>query len=327
MGAADIPTSFGFPTFLRIFFPGFVGSVVYSYAFMPIIAGQKWASLTIEERILFWIISGVFLGLIIILFDFQIYQFLEGIQFWPQSLRKYKYKKTEEALKKTNFDWESRKTERKNERDVEKDKRDEEKIRELNYEILNLLSKIREFPQDPNMRLSKGRYPTEATRFGNVLAEYETYSERQYGMHMRVFWNHLWLLLPIDLQNDLDLKGSLADFPVYLTFIFISYAVIGSLGFLLQQELSLAASCFVGALMISVLFYHAAIASHKVYGRYIKAVFDLYRIDLAKKLDIKCSLIPSAEEIAMWQDYWHFLLDYKEPDSKRLYDWTKVAKR
>jgi hypothetical protein len=277
---------------------------------MPIIAGQKWISLTIVDRILFWVISGIIMGLIVILFDVQIYQFLEGIQFWPKKMWLCKYRSAEKAFKNLNLEWESKISDRKNERN-------KEKIGELSNDISSLLSRIREYPQDPDMRVSSGRYPQEATRFGNVLAEYETYSERQYGMHMRVFWSHLWLLLPKDLQDDLDLKGALADFPVYLSFIFLSYAFIGSLGFLLQYGPLFAASCFVGALLISVVFYHEAISSHKVYGQYIKAAFDLYRIDLAKKFDLECSLIPSDEEIAVWRDYWHFLLDYKKPDSKR----------
>ena len=68
--------------------------------------------------------------------------------------------------------------------------------KELIDKSLDLLDETRKFPYNPDEGFYSERCPEEATLFGNVLAEYEGYSEKQYGMHIMVFWPHLWLILP-----------------------------------------------------------------------------------------------------------------------------------
>lgn len=198
-------------------------------------------------------------------------------------------------------------------------KEDKKELLEINYEASKLGDEVRKFPYNPDKGFYSKRYPEEATIFGNVLAEYESYSEKQYGMHIMVFWPHLWLILPKELKEDLDLRGAKADFLVYLSFIFLSYTLIGGVGFYFQQKLLIAIICILVSLFLCFFFYEISIQVHKSYGRYIKAVFDIYRVDLAKKLKadiVVTNLIPDEAERNSWRKYRKHLLDYKKPDKK-----------
>jgi hypothetical protein len=73
--------------------------------------------------------------------------------------------------------------------------------------------------------------------------------------------------------------------------------------------------CLIGSLLLSYSFYSASISSIKNYGKYIKAVFDLYRFDLAGKMEIPMTakhLIPDDDEVESWRKLRKYLLDYKK---------------
>ena len=57
-------------------------------------------------------------------------------------------------------------------------------------------------------------------------------------------------------------------------------------------------------------------SNHKNYGRFIKAIFDIYRFDLAKKLKITISYTPNEDEIEKWHQYRIYLLDYVKTNDK-----------
>jgi hypothetical protein len=132
---------------------------------------------------------------------------------------------------------------------------------------------------------------------------------------MMVYWQHLWLILPAEVKEDLDLRGAKVDFLVYLSFILLSYAFVGGAYFLCNGAVKEAMFCFIVSILLSFFFYTASVSSVKNYGRYIKAVFDLYRFDLAKKMDIPMGtkhLIPDDEEVDSWRRLRKYLLDYKK---------------
>lgn len=163
------------------------------------------------------------------------------------------------------------------------------------------------------------RYPEYPTEFGNVLAEYELYSEKQYGMHMIVFWQHLWLILPKELRDDLDLRSAKADFNVYVSFILLTFAFMGSMVFAFQLNswynifywsIPKALISAVISLFGFYIFYKLSISEHKTYGRYVKSVFDLYKSDLATKLEI--GKFPENEKKS-WVKKRRYFLDYRQP--------------
>ena len=355
MGIADVPTSLGSSFFIKTFLPGFVASVLYSSAVMPIIASSFWVSLTIENKLILCTILAIVVGMVITSLDLYIYQFFEGIRFWPKQVRQWNYSRIQRHFKKIDCELKDVKDQiRKKTEQIEKDKeelielnykdcelkdvkdqirkktkqieKDKEELIELNYKSSKLWAEVRKFPYNPDEECYSERYPNEATVFGNVLAEYEGYSEKQYGMHMMVFWQHLWFILPKELKEDLDLRGAKADFIVYLSFIFLSYALIGGIGFYFQRNTWVSIStydiplgaiiCFFISIVLCFFFYYVSISIHKSYGRCIKAVFDLYRIDLAQKLKIEISLIPGNAERKNWRKHRKYLLDYKKPDTK-----------
>lgn len=165
------------------------------------------------------------------------------------------------------------------------------------------------------------RFPENPTELGNVIAEYELYSEKQYGMHMMVFWQHLWLILPKELRDDLDLRSAKADFNVHVSFVLLTFAFIGTTMFAFDSWYKIFSWSFplkaVASALISLLglfvFYKLSISEHKAYGRYIKAAFDLYRFDLAKKFNIKISEFPEIEKKS-WEIRRRFFLDYRQPE-------------
>ena len=328
MAIADVPTSFGSSFFIKTFLPGFVASILGSYAVMPIIASSFWASLTVASKLILWTISAMVIGMMITSLDLYIYQFFEGIRFWPKPIRRWKYKRILRHFKKIDNKLKEvgdRIGEiRKKKEQTEEDKKE---LIELYYKSSKLWAEVRKFPYNPDKGFYSRRYPDEATIFGNVLAEYEGYSEKQYGIHMMVFWPHLWFILPEELKEDLDLRGAKVDFLVYLSFIFLFYAPIGGIGFYFQRntwvtiltyDLPLGAIiCFFISIVLCFFFYYVSISTHKSYGRYIKAVFDLYRFDLAQKLkiDVTGKSISNDTERKNWRKYWKHLLDYENPDN------------
>jgi len=321
----DVPTSFGSSFFIKTFLPGFVASILYSYAVMPIIACSFWASLTVASKLILWIISGIVVGMAIASLDLYIYQFFEGIN-WPKPVWNWRYGSIKRHFK--NIDNELENLKKRYEVIMQKKElkeEDKKELLEINHKRSKLWAEVRKFPYNPDKGSYSRRYPDEATIFGNVRAEYEGYSEKQYGMHMMVFWQHLWLILPKELKEELDLRGAKADFLVYLSFIFLIYAPIGGIGFYFQRntwasiltyDIPLGAIiCFFISIVLCFFVYYVSISTHKTYGRYIKAVFDLYRFDLAQKLkiDVTGKSISDDTERKNWRKYQKYLLDYKKP--------------
>jgi hypothetical protein len=153
--------------------------------------------------------------------DFYIYQFFEGIRFWPEKLWKWKFNKVCSHFENVDNDL---KEVEKNIQEIEKKKnqtrKDKNELSKLIKKSSCLWAKVREYPYDPTNAFFCNRYPQEATRLGNVLAEYESYSENQYGMHIIIFWHHLWIIFPKDIRDDLNLRVAKADFSIYFSFIF-----------------------------------------------------------------------------------------------------------
>jgi ABC-type multidrug transport system fused ATPase/permease subunit len=291
MAIADIPTSFGSSFFIKTFLPGFVASILGSCAVMPIIASSFWASLTVASKLILWIISGIVFGMVITSLDLYIYQFFEGIRFWPEPIRRWKYKRIRKQFEKIDEKLEEVEDGIREIRKIRKKKgqneKDKEELQELYYKSSELWAEVRKFPYNPDKGFYSRRYPDD-------------------GMHMMVFWPHLWFILPKELKDDLDLRGAKVDCLVYFAFIFLSYIFIGGLGFFVQQKPLVAIISIFVSLFLCFFFYRISIQAHNSYGGYIKAIFDIYRVDLAKKLKagiVITNLIPNDAERKSWRKY------------------------
>lgn len=159
----------------------------------------------------------------------------------------------------------------------------------LNEKIGDLSGKLRKYPFNEE---EKYNYPITWTRLGNVLAEYEGYSEVCYGMHFNVFWQRLWYILSKDEREDIEQRGATADFLSYMALLILIYAPFSGIGWYLQLQnykspLGLFDSIyfiwilsFIGFLLVHRSIYNAAVDEHERYGGYIKALFDIHHSEL-----------------------------------------------
>jgi hypothetical protein len=319
MEVPDIPLKMGTDFLIRAVLPGLVAFFAF---FKPIIypsINRLWNTLDFEGKLLIWLLIGFAIGISFMLCDWFIYQFLEGLRFWPKCLRRWKYKKIVEYFNNLHTDLEELEQKKKRE-DLSY-----ERSQEISFEESELKRKIREFPPDFTRNNSSKRCPVFPTRFGNVLCDYEEYSMNNYGMHMMVFWNHLFHNLNKEIREEIKLQGAIADLCVYLCFVSFLSIFLGPLGLFLQKEswnmilgYSIPLSSLVWLFLFIVafrLFYELSITQHKNYGRLVKSVFDLYRGKLAKDLGFeiekKLSKDSIEKEKALWKKYFRFYLDYE----------------
>lgn len=294
-------------------------------------------------------ITGILIGLVLTSLDLYIYQFFEGIRFWPEPIWWYMYRRELGTYKKLDSNLEQKVNELESKSkefpekttDIEKTKIEEEIIK-LNMEIKNISTKMREYPYDPEEKFRSKRHPVECTNLGNIIAEYESYPKEQYGMDFGVFWYHMWLILPKEIRDEIDISAAKSDFLVYLSFIFLIAPLLITIKvFFIKDTIYVAVRDFIHfdhfllnvlsflvlmvifSLLISYLFYRISILAHKSYGRYIKSLFDIYRIDLSKKAGIAIPLCPNKDEREIWAEYGKFLEDYKE---LRLWEFRKKIK-
>ncbi|MFA6373074.1 MAG: hypothetical protein WCW68_10645 [Methanothrix sp.] len=304
---ANIPTSFGFSTFIRVLLPGFIFSLLCTYFVLPIIPLSiidKILLLSLLDKILIWAITGMLFGIIISSLDYYIYRFFTGSGILPKFIWDGMYKSLIFEFKKLINDYDIKLEKLSNTEDTEE-------YRKLNHDLVNMSNKLRQLPFNMDKLYT---YPVSPTRLGNVINEYESYPKMQYGMNFNVFWSRLWHIMSKDSRDDLDFRGAKADFLIYLLAIwiifipFVTYSFYDSIG----SDVVLIILLYI---IITLVLYDVSVLAHENYGSYVKAAFDTYRIDLAKKLDIPISLCPKKEERSIWLKYKEFLEHYEGPES------------
>lgn len=309
MGIENAPISFGFPCFVRNFLPGLISSILATYILAPLIQMEfsniqvlnTFLHMPIIEKIFVIVILSFIFGMILELMDLYIYQFLEGIRYWGP-LWGPMYDRSLKSFRSIKQDINSKK-------DLRRSISDEKELIKINNQIKSLFGKLRRYPYREES--------IEATAFGNVIAEYETYPEEQYGMNFKIYWSRLRCFLPENIKNELDSRSAKADFIVYLTFIFIIFLPIVTTSAYTFFGLIIATITFVFWIIITYqVLYKLAINEHNNYGGYVKSIFDLYRMDLAKKLGLPRSICPNDDEKSIWSEYSFFLDDYDYPDAE-----------
>lgn len=309
MSFPSFSTNLDFSLLVRCLLPGIIISFITTYLIMPLFIGIPLIyrfvgiilDLSIIEKILFWTVSGIFFGLILIFLDGEIYNFIRLNLYWPDYLINYKYNS---QMKK---------------------------YRGLINNINDINEKkIKKYP-------SKEKY-LQSTDLGNVIAEYEYYSKEQYNMDFETFWSRIWYMLPEEVKKDIQIRGARADFPVYLSFIFLMFSpfviirILQCRILIYEQFVSLGIDHFYIVNLTSIIlaisfmwmisfgFYKLAICEHVYYGTYIKSIFDIYRSSLAGKIGVKTSsnLTYSGieNERKEWNEYGKFWRSYILPGEK-----------
>ncbi len=155
------------------------------------------------------------------------------------------------------------------------------------------------------------------TRFGNTLKAAENYTGERFGFDGVQFWPRLVHVIPAEYRQSIDAVRNELSFLVNMSILSFTFSILcvlaifytmsktnvglgGSavfLGFLLKSLPYLIA--LVAGLLISVFFYNASLFSVGSFGLMIRSSFDLFRLDLLKKMELE---LPknSIEEFETW---------------------------
>lgn len=168
-----------------------------------------------------------------------------------------------------------------------------------------------QYPEDPNDILP--------TRFGNTLKAAENYSGERYGFDGVHFWPRLVHVIPPDYRLTIDHTRNELSFLVNmstLSFFFSCLCVVAVFYVMstttvvlntpavffqfLGKVLNYFAAAAVGLLSFGF-FYNASIFAVGSFGLVIRSSYDLFRLDLLKKLELTRPS-DSIQEFDTWQE-------------------------
>jgi len=212
------------------------------------------------------------IGFVLSALDDPIYEFYEGRHGWPDGIRKWATKRLAHKVARLY--------------------RAAEAAKDTEYN--EIWAELRHYPLDAEAKPFVAR-PTE---MGNILAAYEDYSYRTYGMDADFYWPRLWLVLDDKARKEIDESWAPTDMLLYLSFGLVSLALI-YLGLLvlsfvpglavrdamIEPDRLMLATSALGFLLGSYLTYRASLPGHIRNGDYFMSVFDLYRTELAKRME------------------------------------------
>jgi hypothetical protein len=257
----DKAPSLGLPFFHRVVIPGTAVVV----ALWPLIArALDLIGISGDARGLVFAGALVFAGFLIASLDDPIYEFLEGRRGWPAGLKQWSTQRHQKSV--TDL------LERAQDRS--------------DPEYAERWSTLRQYPtEDDGTPTAKA-----PTRLGNILASFEQYPGRRYGMDGVFYWPRLWMKLSKDDRTDIDDAWAAADSLVYLTggfvitsWIYLVLAAAREVALLFRWPLLVDLPtgwmlvCALLALMAAVLAYHFALAPQVRNGEAFMSAFDLNR--------------------------------------------------
>lgn len=143
------------------------------------------------------------------------------------------------------------------------------------------------------------------TRFGNTLKAAENYSGERYGLDSVNFFPRLVQVIPIDYRASIDATRNELSFLVNMSILSITFSMLCVLAFFYTMAtvnigtgdpamyglfVNEAARYLIAAALGFLscgFFYNASIFSVGSFGLMIRACFDLFRLDLLKKLGLE----------------------------------------
>jgi hypothetical protein len=133
------------------------------------------------------------------------------------------------------------------------------------------------------------------TRFGNVFRSLETYSTTMYGLDSIPLWRRLNQIMEQTSQDELASEKAMIDFYVNLFYLAICFIVVICIrmvhDFAAWQPLTM-----LGVGFLAWGFYECAIRAALQCGEQVKASFDIYVHDLARRLGYEPPLSRSGWE-------------------------------
>ena len=308
-----LPFSFSLKFVFRILLPGFILSLG-TFPILQTILEQL--NLTITSEFTFSI-STFILGWLFVILDMPIYMAFEGRRYWPKALWNYFRNLEEKRLNKIIQNSKSL---------------DDRKYLEASVEL-------RRFPIDEN-----GNYCANfPTRIGNLIAAYEIYSKRNYGIDSIFYWYRIWLTLNQETREEIDNQQALADSTIYVItalntcgLLCLIYALLKIINNQLIKNLTneylligLAILAFIGGYIL----YRSSLHIHATYGEIFKSIFDNYRENISiENIINEISKITGNKEIIklpqreQYQIAWRYLNNYRIKQNGKLFIPNKLQK-
>jgi len=269
-----LPFTFGIKLVFRLLLPGFF----LTLGFLPVLQNIFDLACWPFKYEYVFPLSVIIMGWLAVLLDMPIYMLFEGRRYWPSYIRKKFISLEKRRLNKIQ-------------------ERTGPNFKKCHYDkYLEASVEIRKFPIDED---KKGEYDAfYPSRLGNLLASYEAYPKRIYGMDVVFYWYRIWLKLDKDLREDIDSRQAMADSAVYTSFalftvalLCIVYAAISILGTMtikyLPNAYFLAFLSFL-SLIIGYLVYRLSIYSYTEIGEIFKSIFDIYEKEIDVSEHIEC---------------------------------------
>lgn len=137
------------------------------------------------------------------------------------------------------------------------------------------------------------RYPPKSrldevmpTRLGNIFKSAEMYPALRYGMDGVLFWPRLYAVLPDRVATGLGEARSMLERLLALSWLSGLFA-IGTSTYLVvvRGPSALYLGCLLGGSLVAHTCYLAAVHAADGYAEQVRAAFDVYRRELAAKLD------------------------------------------
>jgi hypothetical protein len=124
-----------------------------------------------------------------------------------------------------------------------------------------------------------------ATQLGNIIASYNEYAAKRYGIETSVFWPRLRKVIGADYNAIVQEPRILLDFALTMSSLAVLYAALALLAgpwiwFAYGYWIGLAA----GAGLLAYFFYRVSVSAAMQLGELIRASFDLFRLDLLSAL-------------------------------------------
>lgn len=258
-----LPVTFATRLIFRLLLPGLILALVL----MPLLALMLNAvGLQIDTIIVFPFLV-IMSGWLIVLLDMPIYMLLEGRRYWPRWLWDRSVERQKSRVGKIA-------------KMCEEARARDDRILANEYEI-----ELYQYPLSES-GVPHAVYPT---RLGNILTEYETYSDRKYDMDGVFYWPRIWIILDKDTRSELDEQQSVVDGAVYIAFVLylagvlsLLYALAAAAGVVLAYGLSVGVLLLLAPLcwLLGYSCYRLSLAAHAQFGTLVKAMFDRYHSEV-----------------------------------------------
>lgn len=240
---------------------------------------------------------------------FEGYVFFHYIPYMRKRLVGYHQQKAREMIYRRNS---LKKRIHELEHPLEETQRTKRRLRQLKQRYYSVTSNYEHsYPQNLSDILP--------TQFGNILKAAEAYPGTRYGMEGVEFWPRLIHVIPPEHKISIDNSRNELSFLVNMSILCIAFYFLSvvamfyslvtlptnAMGTHLTIDVLWGSLRYLGAAAIAAacawFFYKASIYSVSSFGLMIRSAYDLFRIDLLKRLRLK---VPSDswEEFFTWQN-------------------------